>query len=286
MVNFERISLQPALYLVATPIGRARDITLHALDVLASADVLAAEDTRVLRRLMQIHGVPMAGRPLLTLHDHSGAGARATLVRHVSEGKSVAYCSDAGTPLVSDPGFDLVTAVRDAGGSVTMAPGPSALPMALALSGLPSDRFLFAGFLPNTEAARRRKLETLQDVPATLVFYENPKRVLKSLQAMAETLGMGRQAALCRELTKRFETVVSAPLGELPALLALQSLKGECVLLVGPPVAQGGELPNIDAALREALQTMHVKEAATVVAGAHGLKRRDVYQRALNLKVR
>ena len=193
------------LHFVSTPIGTARDITLRALDVLAGADVLMAEDTRTLRHLMEIHGIPLAGRQLIAYHDHSGEGVIALLLALIAEGKSVAYASEAGTPLISDPGFELARAVAAAGLPLTAAPGPCAAICALTVSGLPSDRFLFAGFPPATKSARVAMLAALARVPATLIFYESPKRLPAFLADLAATLGAGRQAVVCRELTKRFE---------------------------------------------------------------------------------
>ena len=171
----------PGLTLVAVPIGAARDITLHALDVLRAADVLAAEDTRTLRRLMDIHAIPLGDRPLIAYHDHNGDRARPRLLAAMAEGKSVAYASEAGTPLIADPGYDLARAAREAGHAVTTAPGVSAVVTALSLAGLPTDRFLFAGFLPNQSGARKSALRELAEVTATLVFYESPKRLAAML---------------------------------------------------------------------------------------------------------
>ena len=271
------------LYLVATPIGAARDITLHALDILAGADVLAAEDTRSLRRLMEIHGIALGGRPLVAYHDHSGEKVRARLLQAMAEGKSVAYAPEAGTAMVSDPGFDLAREARAAGHAVHSAPGASAAITALTLSGLPTDRFLFAGFLPATGSKRKTALGELAAVPATLVFYESPHRIAEALADAAAVLGGTRPAAICRELTKKFEEVLTGTLDELAAVAAERGLKGEIVFLVAR-----GDSPNIreidvDSALAVALRTDSVRDAADRVARETGLKRRDVYQRALQL---
>jgi 16S rRNA (cytidine1402-2'-O)-methyltransferase len=276
--------LVPGLYLVSTPIGAARDITLRALDILASADVLAAEDTRTLRHLMEIHGIKPGGRPLLAYHDHNGAEARPRILRALAEGKSVAYASEAGTPMVADAGYQLVRAVIEAGLPVTAAPGPSAAIMALSLSGLPSDRFLFAGFPPAPAGARARWLDEIGTVPATLILYESPKRINRLLGELCERWGDGRDAALCRELTKRFEEVRRGTLGSLRDALAGVALKGEIALVVGRPLAVVADAADVDAALRAALGRLRVKEAAAEVAETLGLARRDVYQRALALK--
>lgn len=275
--------MSPGLYFVGTPIGTARDITLRALDVLASADVIAAEDTRSLRRLMEIHGVPLQGRRILSYHDHSGAGARARILEALAEGRSVAYASEAGMPLIADPGYDLSRAASEAGFTVTAAPGPSAVLTALTLAGLPTDAFFFAGFLPNATKARRTRLEALREVPGTLVFYESPKRVAASLSDMADILGEGRSAALCRELTKKFEEVRRGTLRELADALAAAPVKGEIVLLVDRGGSESVSDSVIEEDLRQALKTQSVRDAADLVARIHDRPRRAVYQLALKL---
>ena len=282
-MNHLVVSLPPGLYFVATPIGTARDITLRALDILASADVIAAEDTRSLRKLMEMHGVPLAGRPLLSYHDHSGAGARARLMRALGEGRSVAYASEAGMPLIADPGYDLGRVAAEAGHRVTAAPGPSAVLTALTLAGLPTDAFFFTGFLPPGSAARRARLEDLRTVPGTLAVYESPRRVAACLADMAEVLGADRQAAICRELTKKFEEVQRGTLAGLAADLANAPLKGEVVVLVDRGRSQIVNEIDIERDLKQALQTHSVRDAAELVAGTHGLARRQVYQMALKL---
>ena len=286
-MNFNRQSLAPGLYLVGVPIGTARDITLRALDVLASADVLAAEDTRSLRKLMDIHGIPAEGRRIVPLHDHSGDGASAKLVDHVMSGKSVAYASEAGMPLIADPGFELVRAVVAAGGAVTSAPGPSAVPTALAISTMPTDAFHFAGFLPSAKAGRKKALMSLREIPATLVLFESPKRIAACLRDASEVIGSERPAALCRELTKKFEEVRRGSLAELSRSVEDAPAKGEIVLLIGRNTGtETIDDAEIDEKLAKLLQDMSVKDAAAYLAGETGLKRRDVYQRALALAKR
>lgn len=275
--------MDPGLHFVATPIGTARDITLRALDVLASADMIAAEDTRSLRHLMDIHGVPLAGRRVLSYHDHSGAGARRKLLDALGAGQSVAYASEAGMPLIADPGFDLARAAAEAGARVTVAPGPSAVLAALTLAGLPTDAFFFAGFLPNAKAARRTRLEALRTVPGTLVFYESPKRVAASLADMAEVLGAGRAAALCRELTKKFEEVRRGSLSELAASVAGEKVRGEIVLVVDRGDSETVRDSTIEEDLRVALARESMRDAADLVARMHDVPRRKVYQMALEL---
>ena len=271
------------LYLVATPIGTARDITLRALDILAQAEVLAAEDTRSLRRLMEIHGLKPGDRPLLAYHDHNGERIRPRIMAALAAGKSVVYASEAGTPMIADPGYDLVRAAREEGFDVTSAPGPSAVITALTLAGLPTDRFLFAGFLPNAKSQRKSALAELAGVPATLVFYESPKRVAAMLRDAAEVLGGAREAAVCRELTKKFEEVLRGDLDTLASTCAARTLKGEVVVVVGRGDSVNINEIDLDRLVREALKTMSVRDAADHVAQTTGLKRRQVYQLALGL---
>ena len=274
-------ALAPGLYLVATPIGTARDITLRALDVLAAADVLAAEDTRTLRHLLAIHGIALGDRRVIAYHEHNGAEMRPRLVAAISEGQSVAYASDAGTPLVADPGYDLAAAVRAAGGAVHAVPGASAVLAALSVAGLPTDRFLFAGFPPPKEAARRSFFAELRDVPATLVLFESPRRAAAALATAAEVLG-DRDAALCRELTKKFEEVRRATLSALAASAQADPPRGEVVLVIDR--GRGTETgEDAEALLRDALDTMSLRDATDHVAALTGRKRREVYQLALRL---
>ena len=283
MVNLNRQALAPGIYLIATPIGAARDITLRSLDILASADVIAAEDTRSLRKLMDIHGIALEGRPLIAYHDHNGAQARPRLMAALEAGKSVVYASEAGTPMVADPGFDLARAAIAAGHGVISAPGPSAVVTALTLSGLPTDRFLFAGFLPSTGAARKTALRDLAAVPATLAFYESPKRVAAMLRDAADVLGGDRAAALCRELTKKFEEVLRGTLAELAQELQATPRKGEMVVVIDRAGEVSVNESDIETALRAVMGTMSVRDAADAVSHDLGLKRRQVYQIALRI---
>jgi 16S rRNA (cytidine1402-2'-O)-methyltransferase len=283
-MNYLIKPLAAGLYFVATPIGSARDITLRALDVLASADVLVAEDTRTARKLMEIHGVPLGARRVLAFHDHSGEGVIAKLVAMMRDGQSVAYVSEAGTPLVADPGYELgVAAIKD-GIAVHTAPGASAVLAALTVSGLATDRFAFVGFLPNSRTQRQSEIAALRNVGFTLVFYESPKRIHEMLDDLVQVLGGEREGAICRELTKKFEEVQRGTLANLVDGLKDRRLKGELVVLVGRAGAVDVLDVDIDAALAQALETMRVKDAATTVAGAFGLPRKDVYQRALAMK--
>lgn len=282
-MNFISKPLSAGLYFVATPIGSARDMTLRGLDILASADLIAAEDTRTARKLMEIHGVPLNGRKVVAFHDHSGDGAIARLVADMKSGKSVAYVSEAGTPLVADPGYELGRAAIKEGVDVTTAPGASAVLAALTVSGLATDRFAFVGFLPAGKKQRENEIAALRDTPFTLVFYESPKRVGEMLGNLRDILGDEREAVVCRELTKKFEEISRGSLATLAADFADRAVKGEIVVLVGRAGAVEVADDDIDGALREAMKTMRVKDAATVVAGALGLPRRQVYQIALQL---
>lgn len=283
-MNSAQKPISAGLHFVSTPIGAARDITLHALDVLAGADSLAAEDTRTARKLMEIHGIALDGRKLSAYHDHSSPAERARLVSRLEAGESLAYISEAGTPLLADPGFALAREAIARDLPIRAAPGASALLSALVVAGLPTDRFAFCGFLPNTEAQRLKQLADLRALPFTLVFYESPRRVRELLTALVRTFGEHRPAALCRELTKRFEEVRRAPLGELLGEFSDRSVKGEIVLVVGGAGQEAVDDDKIEAALREALATMRVKDAADAVAGALGLPRRQVYQAALEME--
>lgn len=273
------------LYLVATPIGNLGDITRRAAALLGQVDVIAAEDTRVARRLLAALG--LKAPRLERYDDHADDGDRERLIEAIKQGRSVALISDAGMPLVADPGLKLVQAAQRAGMPVTALPGPSAALTALALSGLPSDRFLFAGFLPVKDGARRRELAELAAVPATLIIFESGPRLAASLAAMVETLGP-RPAAVARELTKLFEEVRRGSLAELAAAYeAAEPPKGEIVVVIGPP-AEDKPLPSLDeldAMLKVALAVLSVRDAVDKVAEETGHKRRDVYARALALSM-
>jgi 16S rRNA (cytidine1402-2'-O)-methyltransferase len=275
--------LAPGLYVVATPIGNLRDITLRALDVLAQADLILAEDTRVAAKLLSAFGL---SRKLERYDEHAAERTRPKALQALAEGARVALISDAGTPLISDPGYRLVREAAAAGAAVAPVPGASALLASLSVAGLPSDRFLFAGFPPPKRAARRAFLEELAGVRATLVFFEGGSRLAESLADMADVLGAAREACVCRELTKLYETVVRAPLGVLAADPQFAAPKGEIAVLVGPGRAEEATPAEADAALAEALGRLKPAEAAAEVAKALGLPRRDLYRRALQLKAR
>jgi 16S rRNA (cytidine1402-2'-O)-methyltransferase len=274
--------LVPGLHIVATPIGNLRDITLRALDVLREADLIACEDTRVFAKLASTYGI---AAPTVAYSDATQDVAEPRIVRALAAGKRVALVSDAGMPLISDPGYRLVRAALAGDHVVTAAPGASAVPMALALSGLPTDRFFFGGFLPVKEGERRRAIASAAGVPATLVFFEAPHRLAASLVDLADLLGP-RPAAIARELTKLFEEVRRGPLTELARHYAQHpDVKGEIVLVIGPPgETEAPAAERLDEALRAAMAGASVKDAAAEVAARYGLRRRDVYARALELK--
>jgi 16S rRNA (cytidine1402-2'-O)-methyltransferase len=277
--DLEAKSLSPGLYIVATPIGNLGDVTLRAAEVLARCDAIACEDTRVTRKLVQHLGLT---KPLWRYDDHASEGDRERLLEALRH-KAVALVSDAGTPLVSDPGYRLVREARAAGIPVTSLPGPSAVVTALTLSGLPSDRFLFAGFLPPKDKARRDTLAELASVRATLVFFETAPRLLKSLAAIGKALP-GREIAVARELTKLHEECRSGSAGDLIAHYEAHPARGEIVLLVGPPADTTSDAAHADTLLLEALMTQKPSQAAASVARATGLERKVLYARALELQ--
>lgn len=278
--------LPPGLYVVATPIGHARDITLRALDVLRGADALAAEDTRVVRRLLGIHGIPLGGRRPISYNDQSDETKRSRIIGLLSEGQSVALVSDAGTPLVADPGLKLVQAAIARGIPVRPVPGPSAALAALTASGLPGDRFLFVGFLPKKSARRARAIASLKGTEATMIFFERPSRLGKTLRSMSAEFGSGREAAVCRELTKMFEEVRRGTLGDLEAACAESSLKGECVIVVAGKEAERPGLADFEQELAERMATSTLKEAVASVSEEFAVARSEVYRAALRLKER
>jgi 16S rRNA (cytidine1402-2'-O)-methyltransferase len=275
-------ALVPGLHVVATPIGNLRDITLRALEVLAAADVIACEDTRVSRKLLDHYGITT---PLTPYHDHNAATARPKLLARLAAGAAVALISDAGTPLISDPGFKLAREARAAGHAVTALPGPSATLAALAVSGLPTDRFFFEGFLPVKQGQRRARIAMLARMPATLMLFETGPRIAAALVDLAAGLG-AREAAVCRELTKLHEEVRRGDLDTLARdYAAADPPRGEIVVVIAPPEA-GEDTANasdIDTLLRQALGRLSVKEAVGEIAAVTGRARREIYQRALAL---
>ncbi len=269
------------LYIIATPIGNLGDITYRAVDTLRNVDVIACEDTRVSGKLLQHYGIPT---PTISYNDHNAPARRPELLARLERGEQIALISDAGTPLISDPGYKLVSTVREAGYNVLALPGASSVLTALCIAGLPTDQFTFAGFLPNKDKARRDAIAELAALTGTLVLLESPRRLKDSLPALAEGLG-NRQAAIARELTKLHEECHT------DSLIALAehyreapAPKGEVVLVIGPPAAKAFGAEEIDALLQSALQTHTVKDASALVAKQTGVARKTLYARAQELK--
>lgn len=277
----EAARLQPGLHIVATPIGNLGDITLRALSTLAAADLILAEDKRVTKVLLAHYGITT---PIMAYHEHNASEMRPLVLAKLGERQALALVSDAGTPLVSDPGYKLVEAVIEAGHHITAVPGASAVLMGLVLSGLPSDRFFFEGFLPNKSGERRRRARALEHVPGSLVFFEAPHRIAETLVDLAAVYG-DRPAVVARELTKKFEQLRRGTLPELAAQYARESApKGEIVLLVGPPQAEAAlDDAGIDRALEKALTAHSQRDAVQLVSAELGLPRKRVYARALRL---
>ena len=274
--------LPAGLHLVATPIGNLGDITLRALEALAAADVIACEDTRITRRLLDHYGI---ATPLTPYHEHNAAAARPKLIARLQAGEAVALVSDAGTPLISDPGFKLVRAAHEAGCAVTALPGASATLAALASSGLPTDRFFFESFLPAKEGQRKTRAAELARIPATVIVFESGPRLARALTDLAAAFGP-REAAVCRELTKLHEEVRRGSLDTLAqAYAGGAETRGEMVIVIAPPGGDGEPMneDEVDALLRRALDRVSVKDAVSEVANATGRPRREIYKRALEL---
>lgn len=280
--EIEARPLEPALYLVATPIGNLADITIRALETLAGADILACEDTRVTRVLLDRYGIKQRST---AYHEHNANEAGPRLVAALVEGRSVALVSDAGTPLVSDPGYRLVERALEAGVKVVPIPGPSAVLAALTASGLPSDAFLFAGFLPVKAGQRRSRLEALRTTPATLIFFESPHRLADTLAEMENTFGGERRAVVARELTKTFEELRRGTLAELAGHYSQASTpKGEIVVCVAPAPAETATVEDVDGLLRSLAGEMPASKAAAEAAKMTGLAKPDLYRRLIELK--
>jgi len=271
----------PGLHLVSTPIGNLGDITLRALETLAGVDIIACEDTRITRRLTGRYGISALLKPY---HEHNAALARPKILERLAQGASIALVSDAGTPLISDPGFKLVREVCAAGHRVIALPGPSSVLAALAVAALPTDRFFFEGFLPAKETARRARLRELARIDATLVMFETGNRVAETLRDLAEIMG-ARDAAICRELTKLHEEVGRAALSELAKSADALETRGEFVLVIGPPASSAGIMAesDLDELLRSALKRGSVKDAVAHAVELSGRPRREIYARALEL---
>jgi 16S rRNA (cytidine1402-2'-O)-methyltransferase len=274
--------LGPALYLVATPIGNLGDITLRALETLAAADIIACEDTRTSRVLLDRYGIRTK---TVSYHDHNQAVSGARLIERLQAGKSVALITDAGTPLVSDPGERLAAEARAAGIRVVPIPGASAVLAALAAAGLPASRFFFEGFLPAKSGQRRARLASLASLDATLIFYEGPHRLSETLADMSDVLGEAREAAVCRELTKTFEEVIVLPLGQLSARYPADgNVKGEIVIVVEPPKEAETTDADVDTLLQSLTKEMSASKAAAEASRLTGIPKAELYQRLLEAK--
>ena len=275
--------LPAGLYIVATPLGNSRDITLRALDILSEVSVIYCEDTRTSGKLMTMHNITTSRR---AYHEHNAAEMRPKILRQLEEGQAIALISDAGTPLISDPGMPLVRAARDAGFEVFAVPGASAPIAALSIAGLATDQFTFFGFLPPKQAARQKALEKLAPYAGTLVFFESAKRVAKTLADVAQILG-DREVVVAREITKKFEQVIAGTAAELAAQFDAEPPRGELVFLVGPaanvPVDEATLNAQLDASLQTALETMSLRDAVKHVTEQSGQKRTIVYERALKV---
>ncbi len=272
--------VSPGLYIVATPIGNLRDITLRALDVLRAADVVLAEDTRVAAKLLSAYDIK---KPLIRYDDHAGPQVLPQIIERLRAGHVVAQISDAGTPLISDPGFRLVEVARETGANVHPIPGASSVLAALCLAGLPTDRFMFAGFLPNKSAARKTFLADFTATAATLVFFETGPRLHESLKDMQDVLG-DREACVCRELTKLYESAYRGTISHLVADSHLAEPKGEIVIVIAPATEAKPSIENLDEALKLALEHYSPSDAAQQLAQVFGLPRKVIYQKALELK--
>jgi len=283
MIVQDAINLDPGLYFVATPIGAARDITLRAMDVLRDADVLVAEDTRSLRKLMDIHSIALRGRKIISYNDHNGSSKRPLILSEIALGKSVSYSSEAGSPLVADPGYQLGREVTNSGYKVVTVPGACAVIAALTVSGLPTNQFFYAGFLPNSKSARQKFLKLVENIPGTLVFYESPKRLNKALIDMLLILGPERPVVIARELTKKFEETIRSTLGEINEKIEGRSIKGEIVILLGKKPETIFNLEDLHKILLVELRKNSLKDSVLKVAMRTGVARSLVYKAALEI---
>ena len=277
--------LDSGLHILATPIGTANDITIRALNILRDADILVAEDTRVLRKLMEIHGINLNGRKILSYHDHNGEVQRPKLIALIKEGKVLAYASDAGTPLIADPGFSLTKLAIQNNIRVHAAPGASALLTALCLAGLPTDNFFFGGFLGSKSSQRIKNLQKIQNLDATIVYYESPKRTLSTLKDIFKIFGNDRLISVCREMTKKFEEVIRGTVDQvIDEIKSRHSFKGEVVIVLGPPTKKEISDEEIYSALQIALQEYRIKDAATQISEQFGVPKKRSYEMALRIK--
>ena len=276
--------MDSGLYIVSIPIGRARDITLNALDVLASADVIVAEDTRMIKKLLNIYSIPSSRFKLISYHDHNAKKQIPKILDFLEAGSRVAFVSDAGTPLISDPGYLLVKEITRKGFLVTSAPGPSAVLAALTVSGLPTDKFMFCGFLPNQKTARLKYIMSCNIPDTTLIFFETSNRIIACLDDIIFQFGIERELVVCRELTKKFETIYRGSAIEVREQLNKDTIKGEIVLLISPAVAEKSNIDEIGRFLIKLMDSHSLKESVQIVATNFNVSKKTVYQMALKLK--
>ncbi len=275
--------MKPGLYFVPTPIGNLGDMTYRALEVLRTADEIWAEDTRNLRKLLNYFDIQKKTQQLFACHDHNEREMTGRLVAKIEEGKVIAYASDAGMPLISDPGFRLVKATQEAKLYYTVLPGASAVPTALALSGMPTDRFAFLGFVPTKDGKRRQFFEEIKGLDMSAVAFDSPRRLMNNLEAAKEILGAEQNLAVVREISKTFEEVAHGSIDEVMASFAERDVKGEIVIVFAPAVLDLGEPEQIADELKDLLETHRVKEAAKIIAERHSLSRNDAYKMALDI---
>jgi 16S rRNA (cytidine1402-2'-O)-methyltransferase len=269
---------------VSIPIGRARDITLNGLDVLASADVIVAEDTRMIKKLLNIYSIPLSGLKLISYHDHNAKKQIPKILDFLELGSRVAFVSDAGTPLISDPGYLLVKEIAKKGFLVTSAPGPSAVLAALTVSGLPTDKFMFCGFLPNQKTARSKYIMSCNIPATTLIFFETSNRIIACLDDMISQFGTEREIVVCRELTKKFETIYRGSVIQVREQLNKDTIKGEIVLLISPGIAEKSNIDEIERSLIKLMDSHSLKESVQIVATNFNVSKKTIYQMALKLK--
>ena len=284
VISKEVKKLDAGLYFVATPIGSARDITLRALDVLYSADLLIAEDTRSLKKLMNIHQIPIRGRKVISYHDHSSSNTRKKIIELIKEGKSVALVRDAGTPLISDPGYKLVRNAIEEDLEVYSVPGPSSVIAALTVSGLPTDTFSFLGFLPHTKAKKKKLLETYLKLESSLIIFESGKRLQKTLDLLAETCRPSTEICICRELTKLNEEITRFTVEQgTKVIKKMRSSKGEFVIIVGKSDAGDFDLKNLDERLKKLKKSMSMKGSVDLLVEQLKIPKNTIYKKALTI---
>ena len=285
ILYFEVKPIEPGLHIVSMPIGRARDITLNALDVLASVDVIVAEDTRMIKKILNIYEIPKRKLQIISYHDYNAKAQIPKILKFLENNSRVAFVSDAGTPLISDPGYLLVKETAQKGFLVTSAPGPSAVLAALTVSGLPTDRFMFCGFLPNQKSARLKFLTSCNIPETTLIFFETSNRILSCLEDIELQFGKDREIVVCRELTKKFETIYRGTVFEIKEALSTGVIKGEIVLIISPAAIEKNNCDEVEEFLIKLMKSHSLKESVQIVSESFNVRKKSVYQIALGLKI-